>query len=104
QHGVADMLRLLEPEPPSAMERLASEYDVGLVSEIGETQNHRIALSNKLFTYLLAGIPVVASSISAHAALDDMNGAVRLYETLEPHAMARALDSLLLDPQELAEA
>ena len=104
QHGVADRLRLLDPEPPSAMERIASEYDVGLVSEIGETQNHRIALSNKLFTYLLAGIPVVASSIPAHAALDGIHGAVRLYETSNPHAMAQALDSFLLNPQQLAEA
>jgi hypothetical protein len=104
RHGVADKLRLLEPEPPSAMEQLASQYDVGLVSEIGETQNHRIALSNKIFTYLLAGIPVVASSIPAHAPFDGLHGAVKLYDTLNPHAMARALDSLLLNPRQLARA
>ncbi len=85
------------------MERLASEYDVGLVSEIGETQNHQIALSNKLFTYLLAGVPVVASSIPAHVALDGIRGAVRLYETLDPHAMARAFDFFLLNRCQLAE-
>jgi glycosyltransferase involved in cell wall biosynthesis len=104
RHGVLDRVRLLDPESPSSMERLASEYDVGLVGEIGETQNHRIALSNKLFTYLLAGIPVVASSIPAHTTLSGVDGAVRLYETLDPHAMARALDSLLLAPSRLAEA
>jgi glycosyltransferase involved in cell wall biosynthesis len=104
QFDIADRIHVLEPAPPSQMERLASAYDVGLAGEIGETPNHRIALSNKLFSYLLAGIPAVASAIPAHRALDDTEGAVFLYEPLDATSLAHSLDKLLCDPQQLVQA
>ena len=61
-----DRLHVLPPAAPSEMERLAAIYDVGLVGETGHTPNRRIALTNKQFTYLMAGIPVVMSDIPAH--------------------------------------
>ncbi len=69
QEGVADRLHILPPEPPDAMARLAGEFDVGLAAESGHTANRRIALTNKMFTYLLAGIPTAASDIEAHRAI-----------------------------------
>ena len=51
------------------MVRLASQYDLGLAAEIGETPNRNISLTNKLFTYLLAGVPILASDIDAHTQL-----------------------------------
>ena len=59
-------LHFLPPAPPSEMERLAAVHDVGLVGETGHTPNRKIALTNKQFTYLLAGIPLVMSDIPAH--------------------------------------
>jgi glycosyltransferase involved in cell wall biosynthesis len=44
------------------MVRLASLFDVGLAPEPGRDENNRIALSNKIFTYLLAGNAVVATA------------------------------------------
>lgn len=55
----------LPPAPAEDMVRLAAPFHAGLALEDGATVNHDIALSNKLFTYLLAGVPVVASATTA---------------------------------------
>lgn len=103
--GVSGRIHFLAPESPRDMERLAAAYDVGLVSEVGETKNRRIALTNKLFSYLLAGLPVAATKIAAHAELSgDTEGAVFLYATNDASALATVLDKLLLNPDKLAEA
>ena len=66
KNGAEGRIHILDPEAPADMERLAAAYDIGLVSETGHVENRRIALTNKLFSFVLAGIPVVASAIPAH--------------------------------------
>jgi glycosyltransferase involved in cell wall biosynthesis len=103
--GVADRLHFLPPAAPSEMERLAAAHDVGLVGETGHTPNRRIALTNKLFSYLLAGVPVVMSDIPAHSDLiRKLGAAARLYRTDDAEQLAAMLDALLLDKAVLADA
>ncbi|MCU1625044.1 MAG: hypothetical protein JWL79_3889 [Frankiales bacterium] len=103
--GVADRLHLLAPGLPSQMEGLAACYDVGLVAETGMTPNHRIALSNKQFTYFLAGLPAVLSDTPGHRSFAALApGAARVYRTEDPGALARALDAFLGDAEGLAAA
>jgi glycosyltransferase involved in cell wall biosynthesis len=100
-----DRLHVLPSDAPSEMERLAATYDVGLSCEPGLTANNRIALGNKLFSYLLGGVPVVMSDIPAHrrfAAEADMN--MCLYPVDDAEALAAILDRLLCDPGGLAAA
>ena len=101
--GAPDRVHLLPLAAPSEMERLAASYDVGFSGEPGHTRSNRAALANKLFTYLLAGLPVVMSDTPAHQALAAQFGqAARLYTTDDPNSLASALDFLLGDPQRLA--
>jgi glycosyltransferase involved in cell wall biosynthesis len=103
--GVADRLHLLEPAAPGDMVRLAADFDVGLVGETGVSRNRRIALTNKQFTYLLAGAPALMSDIPAHRAFAaETPGAVVLYPVDDAQALAEALDALLLKPTALAKA
>jgi glycosyltransferase involved in cell wall biosynthesis len=102
-HGVSDHLHILPLAPPRLMEALASEYDVGLCGEIGHTPNRRIALTNKQFTYLLAGIPVLMSDIPAHREFNkDATGAIELFETENAMSLAEAIDRVLGNPERLA--
>lgn len=96
--GVADRLHYLAPAPAAEMERLASAYDLGFVGETGHTLNRRIAVTNKLFSFLLAGIPVVASDIPAHRSFSSEHPALSLFEVGNPPSLAAAIDSVLLDP------
>jgi hypothetical protein len=87
------------------MERLAATYDLGLCGEVGHTANRRIALCNKLFSYLLAGLPIALSDIPSHLAVaDEMKGAVRLFKVDDAESLASVLDSFLCDPAGLAAA
>jgi glycosyltransferase involved in cell wall biosynthesis len=58
-----DMSRLRHHQPinPDQMIAFGSQFDIGLATEPGRDENNRIAASNKLFTYLLAGNAVAAT-------------------------------------------
>ena len=62
-------------------------------------------MTNKIFTYLLAGIAVIASDIPAHLALvPAMGEAMHLFKAEDPQSLATALDALLLNPPLLKAA
>src|SRR6478609_8404327 len=99
--GIADRVRLLPVAPPQEMVRLAAAYDLGLSLETDVSENRRLCLTNKIFTYLLAGVPVLLSDTPAQRALaPDLGGAAALAPLSDPTAIAAALDRLAagLDP------
>jgi hypothetical protein len=103
--GVTDRLQLLPSAQPSEMVKLAAVYDIGLSGEPGHTPNNRIALGNKLFSYLLAGLPIVASAVPSHMALaEKLGAAMRLYLIDDPDGLADAVDSYLCVPRALSDA
>jgi hypothetical protein len=67
--GTQIELRILPPENPDRMVALAAGYTAGLALERTTPLNRDICLSNKAFTYLLAGIPIVLSPTSAQSEL-----------------------------------
>jgi hypothetical protein len=86
------------------MIRLAASYDLGLSLETDVTENRRMCLTNKAFTYLLAGVPVLMSDTAAQRALaPSLGNAARLVSLADPGAIAATLDELG-DSQRLAEA
>lgn len=103
--GVVHHIHILPPAAPSEMECLAASYDLGLSGEPGHTANNKIALGNKLFSYLLAGVPVAMSDIPAHRAFaGEVATAVRLYSIDDADSLASALDLFLCNPASLAAA
>lgn len=76
------------------MPRLAAGYDLGLSLEQRIPRNRDLCLTNKIFTYLLAGLPVALSATSAQDALRPELGDAALSLLLEdPEACADTLDS-----------
>jgi glycosyltransferase involved in cell wall biosynthesis len=87
-----------EPGAPGEMARLASACDVGLALEPGATPNSDIALSNKIFTYLLAGLAVVASRTRGQEPLiREMGDALWGYQPGDIDALAERLMLLVSD-------
>jgi hypothetical protein len=60
--GVRNLLHFLAPAASRDMERLAAEHDLGLCGESDYTRARQRALTNKLFTFLLSGLPPLMSS------------------------------------------
>jgi glycosyltransferase involved in cell wall biosynthesis len=101
--GVEGRVHLLRPDEPDRMEELAAVYDAGLVAETGHSASRRLCLTNKLFSFLLAGIPPLMSDTPAHcrfaaeAGLSDL-----VYPRENPVALADLIDRLFGDPTRLA--
>lgn len=60
-----DRVRFLDPVPPDALLPVTASADVGITLLEDTCLNHRYALPNKLFEYLMAGLPVLASDLPA---------------------------------------
>lgn len=93
--GIGERVRLLPVAPPREMARLAAACDVGLSLETEISENRRLCLTNKIFTYLLAGMPVIMSDTPAQRRLaPDLGDAARLVSLADPAGIARMLDDL----------
>lgn len=102
---VADRLRIQAAAPPDDMVRLAAAHHAGLSVEPTETKNRELCLGNKIFTYLLAGLPVILSDTPAQRELAKSLGEAALVVALaDPPAVARALDEWLTDESRLRAA
>jgi glycosyltransferase involved in cell wall biosynthesis len=103
--GIAERVRLLPTAAPDEMVGLAASYDLGLSLETEATESRRLCLTNKIFTYLLAGVPVMMSDTPAQRALaPELGDAAALVSLADPTAMAQALDRLAGSPDRLDEA
>ncbi len=61
--GVSNRVRLLASVPLAELLAYTAEADVGVTLLQDTCENHRLALPNKLFEYIAAGVPVVASAL-----------------------------------------
>lgn len=96
--GVRHRVRALPPAPPGELIVRTAQHDVGLALELPETRNRDICISNKLFTYLLAGVPVVASATAGQRALcDTVPVATRVIPHEDPRGLALAAIGFLDD-------
>lgn len=103
--GLARPVRCLQPGVPHEMARLASGADLGLSTEERLPPNRNLCLTNKIFIYLLAGIPQLLSDTAAQRALaPELGEAALLADLSEPGAVAARLDEFLSSPGRVAAA
>jgi glycosyltransferase involved in cell wall biosynthesis len=102
---IGDRVELLPMESPFRMVEFAGQYDVGLSLEADISESRRRCLTNKIFTYLLAGRPVLMSDTPAQAALaGDLGQAAALVSLSDPATIADQLDRWALAPEALQAA
>ena len=100
--GVGDRVHFLSSAPPAEMARLAACHDVGLSLEQNQPLNRSICLTNKIFVYLLAGLPILMSNTPAQQKFAAQLGeAAVLVDINDPEAIAMSLDALLSNPNRL---
>jgi glycosyltransferase involved in cell wall biosynthesis len=97
---VADRVHHLPLVPPDELILRTARHDVGLALEPGRDENNRIAVSNKLFTYLLAGVPFVATDTDGQRRVcADLPDATRTCSIGDAETLAGAVRSLLSDDE-----
>jgi hypothetical protein len=83
----------LAPAPPAEMVRLAAGAHLGLSLEQSSPPNRDLCLTNKIFTYLLAGVPVALTPTTAQRALArELGAAALLLAQDDPSSAAATLD------------
>jgi glycosyltransferase involved in cell wall biosynthesis len=92
----------LDPAPPDAMVDCARGYDVGLALEQMTPRNRQLCLTNKAFTYMLAGTAVaITDTPGQHALGADLGRAAALVPAGDVDALAAAFARWAGDPAEL---
>ncbi|MFD7153765.1 glycosyltransferase [Kribbella sp. NPDC059898] len=70
-------------------------YGISLVTLTNTCENHRLALPNKLFHAVRAGVPVVAADLPELRAVVTEHNLGTLYEPGNPHSLAAAVRTLI---------
>lgn len=100
QAHVADRVHLLPPRPFQDLVRTAAAATIGLVPIAPLRTNEYLGDTNKLFEYLMGGLPVVASDLPeirrVVTAGDPDVG--ELFDPASPESIAEAVRAVLRDP------
>jgi glycosyltransferase involved in cell wall biosynthesis len=59
------VLKFIDPVLPEEIFNISRKHDIGLALEIPHVLNRDICLTNKIFTYLIAGNAIIASETAA---------------------------------------
>jgi glycosyltransferase involved in cell wall biosynthesis len=99
---VIDRVFILPPAPPDQLVERAAQHDVGLALEAGETENRRIAVTNKILNYFLAGLAIVATNVPGQRAiLESAPEAGFLFRPGDAESLAANLSEWLRHPAKL---
>jgi glycosyltransferase involved in cell wall biosynthesis len=94
---LSGIVRLLPPVNSEDLPALTAGADMGLVLFRDTCLNHHYSLPNKLYEYMMAGIPVVASDLPEIARVVRSCGCGTLVDPESPSSIADALRSMSSD-------
>jgi len=96
--GVTDRIRIIPPVPYEELLNWTASADIGLiVSSPDYSLNVRMSLPNKLFEYLMAGLPVLSSQLPAIAEVINTYDVGQIVSSLVPAEIAAAINAMLED-------
>ena len=99
----AGRLFVLPPVEPGLLLDWTRGGDVGVIAFLPVNRNNELASPNKLFEYLMAGVPVVASDLPVMAAIVRETGTGATFRPGHARSLAEALAGILaLGPVERA--
>jgi glycosyltransferase involved in cell wall biosynthesis len=90
--GVAERVHLRPPAPLAELLSFTAQADVGVTLLQDTCENHRLALPNKVFEYVAAGIPVLAADLPELRALIGRYGIGWTADPADAVAVAVALE------------
>lgn len=101
--SVADQVFFHSPVPPDELLSRAAEHDIGLALEQPVSENKSLTVSNKLFSYLLAGLGIAATNTAGQRVImQSCPQAGFVYEAGDHRALAAELQKLIDSPELLS--
>lgn len=100
QLNLDSKIRFMDPVPPDQLLGLTASADLGLVFLEDCCLNHRYALPNKLFEYLSAGIPIIASNLPEIAKIITQFKVGCVVQAGDAEALGNAINDAFNDPKQ----
>ncbi len=89
-----------QPIPSTELIQFCSNFDIGLALEPGFSINNDLALSNKIFTYIQAGLAIIASNTTAQQAfMNQYQGMGKIYDRGNLNMLKEILLKYLVNPE-----
>jgi len=100
--GLGERVRFHPAVPAHDLHRWTRDATIGCCPTEGGFPNHDMALANKLFEYIQAGVPLLVSDLPAQAALVQRHGVGEVFPDGDVIALAACIDGMLADPERIA--
>ncbi len=101
--GLKNRVHFLPPVSPALISRSIGDAAVGVTLLEADCLNHQYALPNKLFDYIHAGIPVLASDLPEIGVLVNSNNIGKTVEPGDVSAIGRALQEMISNEHDRSE-
>jgi glycosyltransferase involved in cell wall biosynthesis len=102
-NGLEEKVRFFSRMPYAEMLKYTVSSDLGLSLDKDSNINYRFSLPNKLFDYIRAGIPVLASDLPEVRKIVDESGCGIITSTHDPARMAELIHALRADSARIEE-
>lgn len=103
QEGVSDRVKILPAVPYAELLAWTASADVGLIVFAPDySPTIRLSLPNKLFEYVMAGVPVLSTPLEAIAEVVQGHHLGVVVPSIEPEVVGAAINALLSDKSVLA--
>lgn len=96
-------ISVLEPISPNEIINVASSADIGIIPIENNCLNHEYCLPNKLFEYIMAGLPIVCTDLKGIGRYVQNNQLGCVFEELSAEKLATAVNDLVKDEVEFNE-
>lgn len=96
--GLAARVHLLDALPPEQLLEATSSADIGIMLLAGYNKNERFAMPNKLFEYMMAGLPFISSDWPEVGRVVRLTGAGITVARITPDSIVAAVNQVFSDP------
>jgi glycosyltransferase involved in cell wall biosynthesis len=97
REGVSDRVKIIPAVPFAELHAWTASADLGLVIYRPHSISVQHSLPNKVFEYLMAGVPVLASALDAVEEIVRTYDVGRILPSLEPEVIGRTINEMLAD-------
>ncbi len=99
--GLTERVRFVPKVPYEEMMEYTSAADIGFTLDKDTNLNYRFSLPNKLFDYVMAETPIIATNLPEVARLVNEKELGLIIEHATPSEIASAVNELLANPERL---